>query len=1297
MFPINGLLKFINAYLEITLEAHLFRDVDANDVTRRSLDAFPIAIDSDGVFGFISWLNIVLKHVINIFAVTPQHDNGTGVKHVLSHSSTNVNDYGVLVGKDPSFKSFETLGNDWFRIFRDISHDEFDNQSFHGLISIVFYEIWASIYGCEADFESKNLQSKKMSDKSAFISRKRDVDNLAGFCRPCWMTPISHKHFTERPHFLLALATSSILEEYVPYDWQEDSESSASILGAFKASSSFGYPSSSANLRPSIDDVKEGRMFERLTELLIQKMHFENLKKDGKFHELTSHDVLASIINSPSSVHDQFQKFFVEESLVFASCLSETGLHTWPNKLTRAHNHKAAVMLIERKITHWNIISAFDPSSPSFDEMQRMFSRAQIPVIKRCLIFSLVDNWGGWNGFGREIRLSQLREVLIAIGEALKNICQISIELFPVFVQRLFTMFEAPKIGSIIASEFQMTGSLFLNMYQTLETNQSSTISQICAAVENSASSPKTRLKYLRHVGECLSRRDPSTWSFMDYFSRIPLLASGDLQRPATSPNRPRNVSEPINTFVVNDSGSLPRLVLNLAPVKQIIESTLENNPKELLFRFLGIDGHDNRSGSNPRNKSSFFGMSAILNSTNRDLFPQHLHKMVYNVIGVIGSRNRLLQGEETNALVLSSLTTIVQILYAGACVSLTECETQLSKFSNYNPVLDQQDSESLFARVNHLQECLVGLRWRTSDEIAHQKKRIQRDSSEIHQNPVPVTDSSIRVAVRSIQYIAQLTTPSSPTLKIRFEALRALMCILDSCSVAVLDQFLSDTQVIQSTANTFAVTLAHNIGEYESFSIRDDILVLGLTEFQGFYGNGQGQDEFVRQLIKIELADSSSDPDSTLPCIRETYDKFCSEGYTLCMYSIRLIEQMCVLSGKTTRTPYVSGQSFLETQPNSDPAMVVNFQSVLISLGSKIASRFRIGGANVFDIRVLNRIFKALNSIIFGQSPSKIKSFLVADTYVLVNKTVAGLSQRIDDIEADYFPEIHPIHVFESLLKFLMTLVSSDIDGTCCKALGKGVSWMNLFSLVSQVHSASLKFLKITGNVTDTFQSRISAQKYRAVVNRIGDAAYILFSSIKRQDIAKGAQLEKDWARANLQVVSVDARKRVSCVEIVRYPGFPELCFFPNPEALDVVSENTQRTLLCVEESRQLSLRKNLVLCERMRVSTNATTGIGPQFLKKMRNLPLLLTTLINLLLLGWLNLPIDFSQAESGWKWPQEKLSWELLFPENGTYSYEVFQDEILPNILPSFISDDSPNGIAYKRTVNLTFLVLTVCFHV
>jgi hypothetical protein len=47
----------------------------------------------------------------------------------------------------------------------------------------------------------------------------------------------------------------------------------------------------------------------------------------------------------------------------------------------------------------------------------------------------------------------------------------------------------------------------------------------------------------------------------------------------------------------------------------------------------------------------------------------------------------------------------------------------------------------------------------------------------------------------------------------------------------------------------------------------------------------------------------------------------------------------------------------------------------------------------------------------------------------------------------------------------------------------------------------------------------------------------------------------------------------------------------------------------------------------------------------KVLRNVPLVLTLLINFLLLGWLNLPLDFSQAQDGWKWPQNELLWERL----------------------------------------------------
>jgi len=129
----------------------------------------------------------------------------------------------------------------------------------------------------------------------------------------------------------------------------------------------------------------------------------------------------------------------------------------------------------------------------------------------------------------------------------------------------------------------------------------------------------------------------------------------------------------------------------------------------------------------------------------------------------------------------------------------------------------------------------------------------------------------------------------------------------------------------------------------------------------------------------------------------------------------------------------------------------------------------------------------------------------------------------------------------------------------------------------------------------------------------------------------------EKDWNHAHLEAVAADAQRRVSCVEIVRTPGFAELCFFTNPD-IGEVGDNTQTTLLCLEDSRQLSLRKNLVICELLRNRKLSSSGLVAHVFKFLRNLPLFLTALINLLLLGWLNLPIDYNQAKKGWKWPQK-----------------------------------------------------------
>jgi len=162
----------------------------------------------------------------------------------------------------------------------------------------------------------------------------------------------------------------------------------------------------------------------------------------------------------------------------------------------------------------------------------------------------------------------------------------------------------------------------------------------------------------------------------------------------------------------------------------------------------------------------------------------------------------------------------------------------------------------------------------------------------------------------------------------------------------------------------------------------------------------------------------------------------------------------------------------------------------------------------------------------------------------------------------------------------------------------------------------------------------------------RICDSAYILYSAVKRRDISKSALLEKDWRHANLDTVAAEAQLRVSCVEIVRTPGNAELCFFTNPDKNDV-GDDKQRQLLCLEDSKQLSLRKNLVICEQLRNRKTTSSGFGSTFFKILRNVPLILTTLINLLLLGWLNLPVDFSSAARAGGGPKTNTFGSVWYP--------------------------------------------------
>jgi hypothetical protein len=53
-----------------------------------------------------------------------------------------------------------------------------------------------------------------------------------------------------------------------------------------------------------------------------------------------------------------------------------------------------------------------------------------------------------------------------------------------------------------------------------------------------------------------------------------------------------------------------------------------------------------------------------------------------------------------------------------------------------------------------------------------------------------------------------------------------------------------------------------------------------------------------------------------------------------------------------------------------------------------------------------------------------------------------------------------------------------------------------------------------------------------------------------------------------------------------------------------------------------------------------------------------------------------------------------------EDGSYSYEEFQNEVLPNVLPLFVPDDHPDATNYRNGINMTFLLLAganilICF--
>jgi hypothetical protein len=148
-----------------------------------------------------------------------------------------------------------------------------------------------------------------------------------------------------------------------------------------------------------------------------------------------------------------------------------------------------------------------------------------------------------------------------------------------------------------------------------------------------------------------------------------------------------------------------------------------------------------------------------------------------------------------------------------------------------------------------------------------------------------------------------------------------------------------------------------------------------------------------------------------------------------------------------------------------------------------------------------------------------------------------------------------------------------------------------------------------------------------------------------------------------------------------MRMPGVPELCFFIIPEEMPVLSDEERSYLLPLEDSHSLSLRKHLIESESLRVTKHSHAKPFASILRKLRGIPFCISFLINLLLLGWLALPVN---TDEGWHWPQNQWSYDVLF----LLASKETRWEGLQRVIPL---DLDPSNEVYLVGVNTAFLVL------
>jgi hypothetical protein len=318
--------------------------------------------------------------------------------------------------------------------------------------------MWSKTFGLGVNFETKMMQGLKLGDKLAYDSRSRDDESNPKFCRPFWRCPISHAHFVHQNYSVLALGVSSVLFDQVAMDWKSDA-SQESILGAIRIEP-MGYTGKSkACKRPNVSDIAEARLFIQAIEFLIQemctdtKLRFESKTGCAPANQTSidnSVDFHSEVEVRPVQVLDvlteDFDRVLATKSFVRQAEFKEH-LHkdpqrmelSWPLKLLQSGNQRSAIVLIEKKITQWNIIRLFYASLSDGNPVYSKISTSQAPAIRRCLSFALVYNWGGWGGIGSEVSLKQMKLIIDSIGVALSDICQITIDSLPSFVQQLLS------------------------------------------------------------------------------------------------------------------------------------------------------------------------------------------------------------------------------------------------------------------------------------------------------------------------------------------------------------------------------------------------------------------------------------------------------------------------------------------------------------------------------------------------------------------------------------------------------------------------------------------------------------------------------------------------------------------------------------------------------------------------------------------------------------------------------------------------------------------------------------------